>query len=64
MAASLGTKLHFPDDWGPLTRRMFVSVPYDGTQPVEDVAKLVAEKMAKLVALTLPELAARGLHAS
>lgn len=64
LSASLGTTLHFQDDWGPLTRRMFVTVPYDGTQPIEEVAQLAAEQMAKLVSLTLPELAARGLHAS
>lgn len=58
---ALASPIQFQKDWGPTTRRLFVSVPYDGTQSVEEVADTVATLLAKLVSLTLPTLRERRL---
>lgn len=62
LSSSLGVRLRFQDDWGPLTRRLYVVVPYDGTVSTEQVAREAAEQMVKLVNLTLPTLAEHDLH--
>jgi hypothetical protein len=62
LSAALGTTVYFQDDWGPLTRRLYVVLPNDGTQPLEDIARSSAELMAKLIKLTLPSLLERGVY--
>jgi hypothetical protein len=62
LSAAIGDPLQFQDDWGPITRRLYVGVPFDGSRTADAVAKHAAEMMVKVVAATLPILVEHGLH--